>query len=142
MPAAQSQNAYTTPTTPVTSGSAIDFDQNASQSGTAITHTAGSTEFTITQPGVYYATYTGTVSPGTGTSVPATNLVNLQLNGTDLPGAASQKTLNDASDTAEQTVAATFTVTDTPATLQVISSGGNFNYSNASLNIHYIGSAS
>ena len=141
MPAAQALSAYTTPSTPITSGSAIDFDQNATQSGTAITHTAGSTDFTITQPGVYYATYTGTVSPGMGATFPATSLVNFRLNGSDLPDAASQTTLNAAGDTAEQTVNATFTVTDTPATLQVVSSGGNFNYSLASMNIHYLGEA-
>ena len=114
MPAAQALSAYTTPSTPITSGSAIDFDRNATQSGTAITHTAGSTDFTITQPGVYYATYTGTVSPGMGATFPATSLVNFRLNGSDLPVAASQTTLNAAGDTAEQTVNATFTVTDTP----------------------------
>ena len=141
MPAAQALSAYTTPSTPITSGSAIDFDQNATQSGTAIRHTAGSTDFTITQPGVYYATYTGTVSPGMGATFPATSLVNFRLNGSDLPDAASQTTLNAAGDTAEQTVNATFTVTDTPATLQVVSSGGNFNYSLASMNIHYLGEA-
>ena len=129
---------YTTPTSPVTSGNALDFDQNATINGTAIAHTAGSQDVTISEPGTYFATYSGTASPASGQSVPAANNLLFTLNGTALTGAAAQHVFTTASETAPQTMSLVFNVTSTPATLQVLSSGGDFNYSNYNLNVYKI----
>ncbi|MDR0857737.1 MAG: hypothetical protein LBN97_01760 [Oscillospiraceae bacterium] len=42
---------------PMTCGEAVRFDTNVLNSGTAITHTAGSDTFTVNQPGYYEVTY-------------------------------------------------------------------------------------
>ena len=141
-PVAQALSAYSTPATQAQAGNAVEFDQNASQNGTAITHTAGSTTFTINQPGIYSVTYTGTASPGTGATFPTTNLLQMQLNGSNIPGADAQSIFNASSDAIQQTISAIFQVTSTPATLQLVSQDGTFNYSNIKMNLYKIGANS
>ena len=130
--------AYTTPASPATDGGALDFDQNATVNGTAIAHTAGSPDITLAEPGTYFVTYSGTASPGAGASFPATNTLQFSLNGTPLTGAAAQHVFSSASETAPQTMSLVFNVTSAPATLQVQSSGGTFNYSGYNLNAYKI----
>ena len=132
-------SAYSTPTQPVTSGQAIVFDQNTAQNGTDISHTANSSEITISQPGTYFASYSGTASTLPGTSLPVTNTLNLTLNGSDLPGAVVQHNFTTTGETSPQSFATLFTVTSVPATLKLISSGETFYYSTASLNVVKVG---
>lgn len=141
-PIAQAISAYSTPATQVQEGSAVEFDKTSSQNGTAITHTDGTTTFTINQPGIYAATYTGTASPGTGATFPTTNLLQMQLNGSNIAGADAQSIFNSSSDTNQQTISAIFQVTTTPATVQLVSQDGTFNYSNIKMNIYQIGANS
>ena len=61
------------------------------------------------------------------------------LNGTQITGAATQHVFTTANETSAQSLSSVITVTTTPATLQVVSSGGAFGYSNTSLNIFKIG---
>ena len=141
-PVAQALSAYSTPATQAQAGNAVEFDQNASQNGTAITHTAGTPTFTIDQSGIYSATYTGTASPGTGATFPTTNLLQMQLNGSNIPGADAQSIFNTSSDAIQQTISAIFQITSTPATLQLVSQDGTFNYSNIKMNLYKIGANS
>ena len=132
-------SAYTTPTSPVQDNAAAEFDLTGQQNGDALTHTAGSSDITINQPGTYLATFSGSVSPSSDASYPVSNLLTLQLNGTNIPGAAAQHVFNASGETSSQTISAIFNVTSTPATLSVNSSGGTFNLSNYSLNAYKLG---
>ena len=127
------------PTSPVQDNAAAEFDVTGQQNGDALTHTAGSSDITINQPGTYLATFSGSVSPSSDASYPVSNLLTLQLNGTNIPGAAAQHVFNASGETSSQSVSAIFNVTSTPATLSVNSSGGTFNLSNYSLNAYKLG---
>ena len=133
-------SAYSTPTAPVTSGNALEFDKNATLTGTALSHTEGASTVTINTQGTYYVAYSGTVSPKSGTSsFPVNNLLTFRLNGTNIPGAASQHVFSAANQTESQSFSAVFAVTSVPASFVVYSAGGNFNYSNTSLNVVKLG---
>ena len=135
----QSVNAYSIPAAPVTSGSPIIFDVNGTQNGSAISHTANTSEFTVTQTGVYFVIYSGTAAPGTGTDLPAANLLSIQLDGTDVQGGQLQNLFTTASEDVPQTVSAIVNVPSAPATIKIVSSGGTFNYSSTSFHIFRIG---
>ncbi len=124
----------------MTIGNPLSFDMNAVLNGTALSHTAGTANVTINTPGTYYAAYSGTASPSASvSSFPVSNLVTFQLNGTNIPGAAAQDVFSDSGQMESQSLSAVFTVTTVPTTFRVLSSNGNFNYSNTSINIIKLG---
>ena len=94
---------------------------------------------TLTQTGTYYAQYVGTAAPASGSTYPVTNTLQFTLNGTPITGAAAQHIFPAAGQTEAQSMAVIFNVTSAPATLSVVSSGGNFNYSNYNLNVNKLG---
>ena len=94
---------------------------------------------TITEPGTYYVSYSGTAAPQAGATYPETNLITFTLNGTTLGGTAAQHTFTADGQTSAQSAAQLLTVTDAPATLQVNSSGGDYLYSNTTLNVIKVG---
>ena len=132
-------SAYSTPSASVTNNSALLFDRTSTQNGSSLSHTNGSSSVGIAQPGTYLATFSGALSPSSTSSFPVTNLLNFSLNGTSLSGASAQHVFRSANETQTQTLSLIFKVTSVPATLQVISSGGTFNYSNPTLNVVKIG---
>ena len=139
LPAVESLTAYSTPTTPVTDNSALIFDRNGIQNGTAITHEENTPDFTITEPGVYYFFYKGTVTPGIGASFPATNFLFLQLNGNNVTSSETSSIFTEATDDKVQPLSAILNITSVPSTVFIVSSGGTFNYSIISLNIFRLG---
>ena len=66
---------------PTSANGALIFNETPLVSGTAITHTAGSPDVQINQPGIYQAFFTGTVLIDAGTTIPSTLTVQLTLNG-------------------------------------------------------------
>ena len=138
-PAVQSLSAYTTSAQPVADNAAVVFDRTSSQNGTAVSHTDNTSAFTVSEPGTYFATYNGTASPQAGASLPLTNLLQFTLNGTAQNGASTQHSFTSASETSAQSASLVFTVTDVPATLELTSSGGAFNYSGVTMNIFKVG---
>ena len=135
----QSISAYSVPAQAVADNAAVVFDRTASQNGSAIAHTDNTAPFTISQPGTYFATYNGTASPQAGAQLPLSNLVQFSLNGTPQNGSAAQHLFNSAGETSAQSASLVFTVTDVPATLEVVSSGGAFNYTGVTVNIFKVG---
>ena len=134
----QALTAYSTPAAPVTGGQALIFDRTSTQIGSAISHADNSADIVISQPGNYVAIYNGTAYPQPNASLPETNLLTFTLNGTTLTGAATQHVFTTANETSAQSAAQAFTVTSVPATLQIVSTGGNFIYSNTALNVFKI----
>lgn len=86
--------------------------------------------------------YNGTASPAPGDTFPTTNLLQLQLDGSNIAGADAQSIFNSSSDAIQQTISAIIQVTTTPATVQLVSQDGTFNYSNIKMNIYQIGANS
>lgn len=81
------ESVSTTPQT-VLSGLAVLFTTNLVCSGKGIFHLPGTTEFIITNPGLYRVTFTGTVSTVEATSAG----VALALNGLIIPGTTVTET--------------------------------------------------
>ena len=131
----QALNAYSIPSAPVTDGSAVVLDRNSLQQGTDISHAANSSDVVISSPGTYYAHYSATVSPVSTSSFPVTNLGTIALNGQAQNGGSGQLLFNSAGSSGQISASLVFTVTQVPTTLTVVSSGGNFIYSGASLNV-------
>ena len=138
-PEVQSITSYSTPTQAVANNAAIVFDRTASQNGSALTHTDNTTQFTISQPGTYFATYNGTAAPLVNAQLPQTNLLQFTLNGTAQNGASTQHVFTTANETSAQSASLVLTVTSVPTTLEIISSGGTFNYSGTTMNIFKVG---
>ena len=131
----QAVSAYSLPAAQVSDGGAVQFDVTATQSGTDVTHTAGSGDVTITQPGTYFVQYGATVAPTGAASYPVTGIVTLSVNGQTQSAGAGMVQFDAATPAKQISAAAVLNVTDVPATVQVISSGGNFLYSNATINV-------
>ncbi len=131
--------AYSTPTQQVTNNAAVIFDRTASQNGSAISHADNTAAFTISEPGTYFATYNGTAAPLANALLPETNLVQFTLNGTAQNGASTQHIFTTANETSAQSASLVFTVASVPATLELVSSGGTYNYSGVTMNIFKIG---
>lgn len=135
----ESMTAYSTPSQQVADNAAVVFDRTALQNGTAISHADNSALFTIDQPGTYFAAYNGTAAPPANAQLPVSNLLQFSLNGTALNGAATQHVFTTANETSAQSASIIFTVTSTPATLELVSSGGAFNYTGVTMNLFKIG---
>ena len=131
-------SAYSTPLQSVQSDQPLLFDITASRNGNAISHTATSGDFTISEPGIYVALYNGTTIPDSQASFPITNLLTFTLNGASLPGAQSQHLFHISTETSPQSIAQIFNVTTVPSTLRVVSNNSTFSYSNIALNIYKI----
>ena len=128
--------AYSTPTAPASAGDALAFDVNGVSNGTGITHTAGSSDFTVTQPDIYTVAFHGNLTPASGAALPLALILELQQDGTAVPGAVVQHTFNAATDTATLAFSQPVAVSTTPSTFSVVGTGGNFLYSAVSLSLY------
>ena len=135
----ESMTAYSTPSQQVADNAAVVFDRTALQNGTAVSHADNSAQFTIDQPGTYFAAYNGTAAPPANAQLPVSNLLQFSLNGTALNGAATQHVFTTANETSAQSASIIFMVTSTPATLELVSNGGTFNYTGVTMNLFKIG---
>lgn len=131
-------SAYSTPAAVAASGSALEFDMNNALVGTALAHTPGSDTVTISEPGTYFVQYNGTTYPANITSFPAVNTINFTLNGATQSAGAAQTRFDSAAQAEAISAAAVFNITTVPTTLQVISGGGVYGYSDATLNVFKI----
>ena len=137
---AQGLAAYSLPAASVASGAQVIFDRNATQAGTAVSHTQNTAPFTISQTGTYFVHYAATITP-TSSTFPVSNLTNFTINGQTQSAGTSQIVFS--ANSPQRTVASLlFNVTSVPATLAVVSSGGTFLYSDASLNVFRVGDSS
>lgn len=129
-------SAYSTPSAPGTAGAPLTFDVNGASAGTAIAHTAGSGDFTVSEPGTYLVSFHGNVSPASGDTLPLNILLELEQDGAVVSGAVAQQTFQNATDSATMSFAFPVTVTNTPSTFSVVGEGGNFLYSAASMSVY------
>ena len=137
--AAEMFSAYSTPPASGSNNNPLEFDQNAESVGTGITHTAGSSDFTVTAPGLYTAAFHTNAAPASGVNFPLTVTLLLQQNGTSVPGAAAQHTFHTSADNATLSFSFPLQISSTPSVLRVMAQGGNFLYSAASLSLYKIG---
>lgn len=132
-------SAYSTPIQNGTSGTALIFDRNALSYGSAITHTNNSAAFTINKPGVYMAAFQGVFNPASGVNFPLSITITLQQNGAGVPGGGVLHTFHTSSDAAVIPISIPVQVSSTPTTLQLVATGGNFQYSGITMTITRLG---
>lgn len=80
-------DSYSNISQAITTGANIPFAINSIQTGCTVTHSAGSTTFSLNKPGFYFVTFNGT---GAVSGADAGNItVTMQNNGTSVPGATA-----------------------------------------------------
>lgn len=134
---AQALTAYSVPSAPIADGGAATFDLNGTQAGGDLSHEAGGTDVTISAAGIYYAQYSAFVTPAGGT-LPVTNTVTFELDGTTVNAGAGIVQFTASTPAKQVVAAAIIEVTAPPSVLKVISRGGTFIYSGATINIFRI----
>ncbi len=112
-------------------GDPATFDTNQVEEGTAITHTASSSDIELTEPGTYRITYNAT---GTNTSSTGTVGLELQEDGTAIDGSESTAKINNTSDTAALGASVLVTV-GSNATITLNSTEDNTTITNASVTV-------
>ena len=117
---------------------ALIFNETPLVSGTAITHTAGSPDVQINQPGIYQAFFTGTVLIDAGTTIPSTLTVQLTLNGVPITGAVARHTFTASNEEVTLSMNAPFPVTGA-GTLEVVTSDAGYTFEDASLTVVRLG---
>lgn len=123
------------PAAPIADGGAAVFDLNNAEVGGDITHAAGSADVVINAAGTYYVQYSANVAPVGTANFPVTNIVTFSVNGQTVNAGAGTAQFAAASPSKQVVAAAVIDIPSAPATLQVISSGGNFIYSAATINV-------
>ena len=103
------------------------------RSGTAVTHTAGSSDFTLTENGTYEIRYSTTATPGAGATPPVTAQVSLQQDGTPIAGTTSSNTIAAAGQTAALSGSAVVNVTAAPVTITLVNGTADVDYTNSSV---------
>lgn len=78
-------NSYTNTSLAVLTNEALNFNIDSIKTGCTVTHSPGSTTFSLNKPGFYFVTFNGV---GAATDTPVGNIiVQLQQNGANVPGA-------------------------------------------------------
>lgn len=124
-----------------TPGGALVFNENPLVSGTSITHTAGSTDVQITQPGIYQATFHGTATPEAGTTIPASVLVQLYQDGVPVVGASTRHTFTSSNELATLSFSVPFQVNGT-SNLTVVVDQAGFSLQEIALTVQRLGDIS
>lgn len=87
-------NSYTNTNLAVSTNEALNFNINSVKTGCTVTHSPGSTTFSLNKPGFYFVTFNG-VGAATGATV-GSIVVQLQQNGINIPGALASATSTTA----------------------------------------------
>ena len=114
----------------------MDFDRNNASNGNSISHAEGSADFIIEEPGYYYVSFHGTLSPASGVDFPLALSLVLQQQGASVPGTSVYHTFQTSTDTSNVAFTQIIEATTAPITLNMVGSGGNFIYANISMVIH------
>ncbi|MCD7993526.1 MAG: spore surface glycoprotein BclB [Clostridia bacterium] len=123
---------------PTSANGALVFNETPLVSGTAITHTPGTSDVQINQTGIYQAFFTGTVMIDAGTTIPSTLTVQLTLNGTPVTGAVARHTFTASNEEVTLSINAPFPVTGA-GTLEVVTSDAGYSFEDASLTVIRLG---
>ena len=132
-------STFSNPPQQGTAGGKLVFDRNGVTNGTAISHADNSTDVVISQPGFYFVTFHGTLSPAKKADFPLTVLLYLQQQGSQVSGTVVQHTFHTSSEAANVAFSQIIQVDTVPNVLEMISQGGNFFYSAINLTVQKTG---
>lgn len=103
----------------------MTFDQNALSYGSDISHSPGSSTFTINKPGIYSVAFHGVISATSQNAFPVNLFTSLKRNSTAVPEATIPYNFQNTNDASEQSFTVPVSVSTVPTTLQVAATGGN-----------------
>ena len=121
----------------LTENTPVSFAVNLLQSGTDLTHAAGSNQITVETPGIYQAAFTAEVSPTGTATLPLTISLSLEQGTTILETSSTTMTTAEQSNTLAWNIP--FSVTAAPEVLQILSDGTDVILNRATLTINKIG---
>ena len=121
----------------LTENTPVSFAVNLLQSGTDLTHVAGSNQITVETPGIYQAAFTAEVSPTGTATLPLTISLSLEQGTTILETSSTTMTTAEQSNTLAWNIP--FAVTAAPEVLQILSDGTDVILNRATLTINKIG---
>ena len=121
----------------LTENTPVSFAVNLLQSGTDLTHAAGSNQITVETPGIYQAAFTAEVSPTGTATLPLTISLSLEQGTTILETSSTTMTTAEQSNTLAWTIP--FSVTTAPEVLRILSDGTDVILNRATLTINKIG---
>ena len=132
-------SAYSVPSQNGNSGTALIFDRNGLSYGSSISHANNTAAFTIQNPGVYMAAFQGVFNPASGVNFPLSITITLQQDGTSVPGGSVLHTFHTSPDAAVIPITVPVEVSSAPSTLQLVGTGGSFQYSGITMTISRLG---
>ena len=121
----------------LTENTPVSFAVNLLQSGTDLTHAAGSNQITVETPGIYQAAFTAEVSPTGTATLPLTISLSLEQGTTILETSSTTMTTAEQSNTLAWNIP--FSVTTAPEVLRILSDGTDVILNRATLTINKIG---
>jgi hypothetical protein len=126
-------SANVTEQTPADAGNALTFAVTQAQAGTAISHTAGTAGFVLTENGIYEIEYNTVVASSVNPTF--TVALHLEINGDIIPASRSSVSIGAAAD--EQTLSgrAVITLTNAPVTITLVAEDTNGTYSDTVITI-------
>ena len=124
---------------PSAAGQALIFNDTPLVSGSAITHQPGSPNVVINQPGIYQATFHGTVAVNTGTTIPSSIDIQLLQNGAAVPGAVASHSFASTNEVATMSFSVPFRVDAVPADITVTANQDGFQFNEVTLTIIRLG---
>ncbi|MBU5434087.1 hypothetical protein [Pseudoflavonifractor sp. MSJ-37] len=105
--------------------------------GTSVSHAAGTGAVTLNDAGTYEVLYTSDAAAANGTTPPVVASLQLNSNGTQVPGSLSTATAETAEQTVPLSNSALITVTGA-TTLELVANNTDATFSNASLMVRRI----
>lgn len=117
----------------------MTFDKNALSYGDDVSHTEGSDSVTINEPGLYFVSFHGVISPTSTDTFPVNLVTSLEQDGSVVPGASIPYNFQSASDASEQAFTIPLAISTVPTTLQVTVTGGNYLADAITLNVTRLG---
>ncbi|MCI7422851.1 MAG: hypothetical protein MSA57_06490 [Ruminococcus sp.] len=121
----------------LTENTPVSFAVNLLQSGTDLTHAAGSNQITVETPGIYQAAFTAEVSPTGTATLPLTISLSLEQGTTILETSSTTMTTAEQSNTLAWNIP--FSVTTAPEVLRILSDRTDVILNRATLTINKIG---
>lgn len=118
--------------TPASASSSLTFPTNQMVLGTEITHTAGSGDFILTQPGSYEVHYTVNAA---SSDAPTLASVQLNANGTLVPGSLATNSIATSGNPVLLANTTALTIPGT-TTLTLVTNTANTTFTNGSILIH------
>ena len=128
-------SAFSTSPQVGTSELALVFKRNGAAFGEAILHEKDSPDIIIRQPGTYYVSFHGSVTPEAGACFPLSVRLFLTARGAAVSGASSAWTFTSQGVTAGMVFSQVVEVPSAPAVLRVESQRGGFVYGEINLSV-------